>query len=124
LVEVKPKAESIMFDKGTLPDLVQEIKEQKEDAGLEKLSTVEVLAERSASLHAILEGTRQFYRLSEERASQGRPLKYEEIYMDFRRSLELIAELQDINRQLLRLILERKGKKNEGGAPGRLAEAS
>lgn len=104
LLEMSPSAESIIFNKRPLSDVILPLHQFKESA---QLSPLDVLAERSASLFSIIQGTRQYYKfIKEQEDKTPSSMKVEEIYMDFMRFLDLTSEVQDINRQLFRLLIE------------------
>lgn len=103
LLEISPAAESIIFRKRTFPDVILPLHQQK-DSG--EISPLEVLADRSASLMSIVQGTQQYYKFIQEKEESPASMNTEELYMDFMRFLDLSSEIQDINRQLFRLILE------------------
>ncbi len=99
-----PSAVSIIFNKRPLPDVILPLHQFKEPA---QLNPLDVLAERSASLFSIIQGTRLYYKFIKEYEDKTpSSMKVEEIYMDFMRFLDLTSEVQDINRQLFRLLIE------------------
>lgn len=104
LLEMSPSVESIIFNKSPLSDVIMPLHQFKETT---QLSPLDVLAERSASLFSIIQGTRQYYKLiQEDEGNTPGSMKVEEIYMDFMRFLDLASEAQDINHQLFRLLIE------------------
>ena len=109
LIEVKGEGNRVTFDKDSLPQIVQNWQQNKPNDT--EVNSIQVLAERSASLHSILEGTKQFYQMAQERQRSGNWEKnYDQLSMDFSRTMDLTAELLDINRQLFRLLLESEEK--------------
>jgi transcriptional regulator with XRE-family HTH domain len=112
LIEVKGDGNRVKFGKNPLPQIVESWQQRKSDE-LET-NSIQVLAERSASLYSILEGTKQFYRMAQERQRNGNWKKnYDQLSMDFGRTMDLTIELMDINRQLFRLLTEREVKQEE-----------